>query len=34
VLQRLNRKQILFLYSYDDAKDISASAVLSRKRQS
>jgi len=34
VLQRLNRKQILFLYSYDDAKDISASAVLNRKRQS
>jgi hypothetical protein len=31
VIQRLNRKQILFLYSYRGARDISASAVLSRR---
>ena len=30
-VQRLNRNQILFLYSYDKARDISASAVLNRR---
>jgi hypothetical protein len=34
ILQRLNRKQILYLYSYDSARDISASAVLNRKARS
>lgn len=31
LLQRLNRKQIVFLYSYAGARDISASAVLNKK---
>lgn len=30
-LQRLNRNQIVFLYSYAGVKDISASAVLNKK---
>ncbi|SRR5581483_28402 len=33
LIQRISRKQILFLYSYKDARDISASAVLNRKVQ-
>lgn len=33
LIQRINQKQILFLYSYGDARDISASAVLNRKAQ-
>ena len=33
LIQRINRQQILFLYSYSDARDISASAVLNRKTQ-
>lgn len=33
LIQRISRKQILFLYSYNDARDISASAVLNRKAQ-
>ena len=33
LLQRISRKQILFLYSYSDARNISASAVLNRKTQ-
>jgi len=33
LLERISRKQILFLYSYSDARTISASAVLNRKTQ-
>jgi hypothetical protein len=33
LLQRISRKQLLFLYSYGDTRDVSASAVLNRKPQ-
>jgi hypothetical protein len=34
LIQRLSRRQILFLYSYKGDRDITASAVLYRKPQS
>src|SRR6185436_3054068 len=33
VIQRLNRNQILFLYSNQGEKELTASAILNRKRQ-
>ena len=32
LVQRLNRNQILFLYSYQAEKELTASAILNRKR--
>jgi hypothetical protein len=31
VIERLNKKQLMFIYSYRGASDVSASAVLNRK---
>jgi hypothetical protein len=33
VIQRLNRRQIFFLYSLAGSREVTASAVLNRKKQ-
>jgi len=32
IIERLNRKQIAFRYAYSDTREISASAILNRKK--
>jgi len=31
LIQRLNRKQVVFLYAYEGKRDVSASSILNRK---